>query len=87
MKAIKAKNITKRPGGLIMTAGLNDGGGEINIFIDEQDIKLLYKNYIIVSSKIASSLSDIEGFNLPDSMAKKMWKVIIEYFEYLNRGQ
>lgn len=87
MKAIKTKNITKRSGGLIVTAGLNDGGGEINIFLDEQDIELLYKHYIIVSSEIASILADIEGYNIPDSLSKKTWKVVIEYLEYVNRGQ
>ena len=90
MKAIKTKNITKRSGGLIVTAGLNDAGtrgGEINIFLDEQDIELLYKHYIIVSSEIASILADIEGYNIPDSLSKKTWKVVIEYLEYLNRGQ
>jgi len=87
MRAIKVKNITKAVGGLIVAADLIDRGGERNIFIDEQDIKLLYRDYIIVSSKIASSLSDIEGYNIPDNMAKRTWKIIIEYLEYLNRRQ
>lgn len=41
MRAIKVKNITKAVGGLIVAADLIDRGGERNIFIDEQDIKLL----------------------------------------------
>jgi len=87
MKAIKTKNITKRSGGLIVTADSETRGGSINILLDKQDIKLLYKNYIIVSSEIASVLTDIEGYNIPDSLSKKTWKVIIEYLDSLDRGQ
>lgn len=84
MKAIKVNNITKRAGGLIVTT--SDSKGKLNIYLDKKDVKLFYKDYIIVDSEIATRLRDVNGYDIPDRITRKSWKNILDYLGCCSRG-